>query len=153
MEQLQFRSLLEHPEYRESLLENVKNNSDWGFLYGWLEARLAELGQAVLPQVYAVFDRQEQMVGYYVLSAREVICHPPELFPWLGIILVFDPYRGRKYSPVMIADACQRAKADGFSDLYLVTEHEQYYERFGFTFVRDERYTDGSPTRLYHKAL
>lgn len=153
MNELIYRSLREHPACRDELLRRVRRNSDWAFLYGWLLGRLAEPERDGLPRICAVFDAQETMVGYYVLSAREVIRHPPEIKPWLGIILVFDGHRGKKYSPQMIAHACGAAKAAGYDELYLITEHDDYYERFGFTFLRSERYKSGAPTRLYRRAL
>lgn len=153
MEQLTFRSLAEHPEHREELLRRVAHNSDWTFLTPWLRERLAELGSGLLPQIFAAFDAQGQMVGYYVLSRQEVIRHGPELTPWLGIVLVFDGHRGKKYSPLLIGHACDQARHSGFGALYLITEHEHYYERFGFRFIRSERYLSGEPTKLYCRTL
>lgn len=149
MNKLIFRSLGQHPEYKEELLNKVKHNSDWSFLYGWLLDRFDELGTDMLPQIYAAFDEKENMVGYYVLSAKEMIKHDQNMKPWLGIILVFDEYRGKKYSPLMIERACETAKNLGFECLYLITEHDNYYERFGFEFVKEEHYENGERTKLY----
>lgn len=153
MDTLIYRSIEKHPEYKSELLHKVQMNSDWGFLHDWLLDRFAEIGSGILPQVYVVFDTQGAMVGYYVLCVQEVIHHDPSLKPWLGIILVFDEYRGRKYSPLIIEHACQTAKESGFEELYLVTEHENYYERFSFDFLHAARYLTGEPTKLYRRKL
>lgn len=81
MNALIYRSLRDHPVCRDELLRRVRRNSDWAFLYGWLPERLAEPEQDGLPRICAVFDPQETMVGYCVLSAREVIRHLPEMKP------------------------------------------------------------------------
>lgn len=73
MNALIYRSLRDHPACRDELLRRVRRNSNWAFLYGWLPE------QDGLPRICAVFDPQETMVGYCVLSAREVIRHLPEM--------------------------------------------------------------------------
>lgn len=90
---LTYRSLKQHPEYKEVLLDKVKSNSGWDFLYDWLLDRFEEMGQSVLPQIYMAFDEQENMTGYYVLCDKEIIRHDSDVKPWLGIILVFDDCR------------------------------------------------------------
>lgn len=73
--------------------------------------------------------------------------------PWRGIVLVFSGHRGKKYGPLLIEHVCDQARRSGFAALYLITEHEQYYERFGFHFIRPERYLSGEPTKLYCQTL
>lgn len=153
MYKLIYRCLNQYPEYKEELLNKVYANSDWSFLYGWLSKRIEESEHGILPRIYAVFDADENMVGYYVLSEKEVIAHTPDITPWLGIILVFDGYRGKSYSPEIIEHACQSARDMGYSELYLITEHNNFYERFGFEFICNEHYLSGEPTKLYRRLL
>lgn len=74
-------------------------------------------------------------MGYYALSDHEIIRDCPTGRIWLGIVLIFDGHRGKRYSPILLEHACRQAKASGFSELYLVTEHVNYYERFGFMHI------------------
>lgn len=53
----------------------------------------------------------------------------------------------------MIEHACQTARKLGFPQLYLITEHENYYERFGFAVIGEENYENGERTKLYKRIL
>lgn len=153
MEELTFYSIQAHPELARRLLEKVQTNSDWREVYGWLARRVNECGSGILPQVWMCVNRAGEAVGYYALSDHEIIRDCPAGRVWLGIVLIFDGHRGKGYSPVLIEHACGQAKASGFSELYLVTEHVNFYERFGFLHIGHAVYEHGLPTRVYRKAL
>lgn len=153
MAELTFLSINEHPELARTLLEAVQANSDWRQVSGWLSQRLSECGGAPLPQVWLCRNAAGEPVGYYALSDSEIIRGCPPGRAWLGILLIFDAHRGRKYSPILLEHACAQARACGFPALYLVTEHVNYYERFGFDHIGGAVYEDGSPTKVYRRLL
>lgn len=153
MTELTFSLIGEHPELGQLLMDRMRANSDWQEVYGWLAMRVSECGMDGLPQVWMCFDRNGEVVGYYALSDHEIIRDCPAGRVWLGIVLIFDGHRGKGYSPIMLEHACRQARASGFSELYLVTEHVNYYERFGFIHIGNAVYEHGLPTKVYRKNL
>lgn len=153
MAELTFFSIGEHPELGTLLMDRMRANSDWQEVCGWLARRVSECGRDGLPQVWLFCDSHGEPVGYYALSDHEIIRDCPAGRVWLGIVLIFDGHRGKGYSPVLLAHACGQAMALGFSELYLVTEHVNFYERFGFRHIGNAVYEHGLPTKVYRKAL
>ena len=134
-------------------MDRMRANSDWQEVYGWLATRVSECGMDGLPQVWMCFDGNGEVVGYYALSDHEIIRDCPAGRVWLGIVLIYDGHRGKGYSPIMLEHACRQARASCFSELYLVTEHVNYYERFGFIHIGNAVYEHGLPTKVYRKNL
>ncbi|MGN0763648.1 MAG: GNAT family N-acetyltransferase [Aristaeellaceae bacterium] len=153
MTELTVCSIGEYPALGQILLNKMRANSNWQEVDGWLAQRVTECGRDGLPQVWLCFDENGEPVGYYALSDHEIIRDCPAGRVWLGIILIFDGHRGKGYSPVMLEHACSQAGACGFTELYLVTEHVQYYERFGFQHIGNAVYEHGLSTKVYWKAL
>lgn len=94
-----------------------------------------------------------EAVGYYALFDHEILRDCPTGRIRLGIVLILDGHRGTGHSPILLKHTCRQAKASGFSELYLATEHVDSYERFGFMHIGNAVYEHGFPTKVYRKTL
>lgn len=70
-----------------------------------------------------------------------------ELKPWIGFVYTFREYRGNGYMKELIDYI---ASKENLSEVYVATEHEGLYEKFGFEYVK-ETATNGKTNRIYKK--
>lgn len=59
-----------------------------------------------------------------------------ELTPWYATMYVKEEYRNNGYSRILNDAILKEAKDRGFTTLYLKTNLENYYEKFGAVFVK-----------------
>ena len=60
----------------------------------------------------------------------------PELSPWYATMYVKKEYRGHGYSKILNDAILKEARERGFKEIYLKTTLNDYYEKFGATFVK-----------------
>ena len=77
----------------------------------------------------------------------------PEIFPWVSCVFVEKEYRGEHNSEKLIAKANEYAKTLGFTKTYIPTEFSGFYEKYGYTYVKDIVNYGGGTDRLYMKEL
>lgn len=58
-----------------------------------------------------------------------------DLNPWYATMYVKKEYRGKGYSKILNTAILKEAKNRGFSKLYLKSDLENYYEKFGAIFI------------------
>ena len=64
-----------------------------------------------------------------------------DLTPWLAALFVLPPYRGRGIGTSLIERCESEAKAAGFDRMYLyASDARDYYPRFGWTVIANDRY-------------
>ncbi len=77
----------------------------------------------------------------------------PEIFPWVSCVFVEKECRGRRISEKMIAAANEYAKSLGFEKTYIPTEFTGFYEKYGYSYVKDVVNYGGGTDRLYVKGI
>jgi GNAT superfamily N-acetyltransferase/adenylate kinase family enzyme len=73
----------------------------------------------------------------------------PEIFPWVSCVFVEKEYRGNRISEKLIAAANEYAKSLGFVKTYIPTEFTGFYEKYGYSYVKDIVNYGGGTDRLY----
>lgn len=68
-----------------------------------------------------------------------------DLYPWYSTMFVKEEYRKRGYSKILNDAILKEAKKRNFKKLYLKTNLENYYEKFGAKYI--EKLKDGE--KLY----
>lgn len=58
-----------------------------------------------------------------------------DLSPWYATMYVKDEYRGKGYSKILNDAILEEARNRGFEKLYLKSELENYYEKFGAKYM------------------
>ena len=75
------------------------------------------------------------LVGF--ISIFEHDCHERmDLSPWYATMYVKEKYRGRGYSKMLNDAIIKEAFNRGFEKLYLKTDLENYYEKFGAQYIK-----------------
>lgn len=94
----------------------------------------------------------DKLVSFLTLSAQDCISEPA-LTPWLGFFHTAPEYRGHRYGEILIEHACQTAKENGFSSVYIATDHVGLYEKYGFTYLENKIDIWGIDSHIYNKQL
>ena len=76
------------------------------------------------------FDDQGNPRGFGVLSSSDF---PKGSYsPWVGVVFVGEEYRGHRISQHLIEEMERKAKELSYEVIYLVTDHVNLYEKYGY---------------------
>ena len=93
-------------------------------------------------RVFVALEDSE-IAGYCTFA--EADCIPDVLYtPYVSFVFVGEEYRGNRLSEKMIRFALEYAKETGFDRVYLVSDHVNLYEKYGFVKV-DEKPAPWNP--------
>ena len=104
-----------------------------------------------LPQWYLLKDGAT-IVGGVALITNDFISRM-DLWPWLAALQIEEAYRGKGYARLLIEHVKEEARALGFEQLYLSTDHQELYEELGFTFIGMGYHPWGESSRIYQTTL
>ena len=94
----------------------------------------------------------DKLVSFVTLSITDCM-DDDSLFPWIGFVYTFPEYRGHRYSEKLINYAEALAKKQGYSRTYIATDHENLYEKFGYTYMESRPEKSGDMSKIYYKNL
>lgn len=83
------------------------------------------------------------IAGYCTFAKTDCIPNVPYT-PYIGYMFVGEPYRGNRLSEKLIDYALGYAKELGFQRVYLVSDHVNLYEKYGFKKI-DEKPAPWNP--------
>ena len=102
-------------------------------------------------RVIAAFDN-EKVCGYCIVSKTD--CIPDvEYTPYIGYVFVGEEYRGNRLSQKLIEYAMEYLKSIGFDKVYLTSDHENLYEKYGFEVIDRKIATWGAEEKIYMRKL
>ena len=134
-------------------LEQIKT-SDWGagqFLYKLLKEN--ELKKLCGEQTRVLMlVEEDKLVAFGTLAEKDDI-QPTDLTPWVGFVYTFPEYRGHKYAGELLAYAEKLAAEDGMEYVYISTNHEGLYEKYGYAFYQMMKDIGGEDSRVYRKCV
>ena len=76
-----------------------------------------------------------------------------EFTPWIGFVYTFPKYRGNRYMGILISYAEDMAKNNGYKNIYISTDKEGLYEKYGYSFFRIMKDRHNDDSRVYIKEL
>ncbi|WP_423055741.1 GNAT family N-acetyltransferase [Bacillus atrophaeus] len=88
----------------------------------------------------------------YALLRNDLISRQ-DLFPWLACLFVVPKLRGNEIGCALLRHALKEAHRKGFENLYLCTDLEGYYEKYGWVYIKNGYIFNGEPAKLYKKAV
>lgn len=138
---------------QEHWLRQIKK-SDWRagqFLYEKLsQNKLAEIAGKD-PRVFLLTDGDE-LISFCTFTEKDDI-QPTELTPWIGFVYTFPQYRGSRYIGKLFREIENTAAAEGVHEIFLSTNHNGLYEKYGFEFYQIMNDIDGEPSKVYKKHI
>lgn len=87
---------------------------------------------AMVPRWYVVCDQEKIIAGLGVIEND--FHERKDLTPNVCAVYVDQEYRNRGIAGQMLNHLCADMKAAGIETLYLLTDHDSFYERYGWEF-------------------
>ena len=154
IEQVEIINLLDDKKYLEEVSEWIwnewskKNNAKKEDVINRSEH---SLGYDKIPQMY-IAKYNNEVIGVVSIWRNDLITRQ-DLYPWMSTLIVKPEYRnkgvGKKLQEKCIEE-CKRLKYD---NLYLITDHDNYYEKTGWKFLEIAPVDNGSYTKIYKYKL
>ena len=94
----------------------------------------------------------EKIVAFCTLTRKDCV-DDDTLFPWIGFVFTAPEYRGNRYSGQLAEYACDKAKEQGFENVYIATDHIGLYEKYGFTYIESRVDMHNYICRIYYRKL
>ena len=140
-------------ENKEYWLSKIKE-SDWGagqFLYELLKNQKLKEYVGENTKVLMLVDG-ENLISFCTFAEKDDI-QPTELTPWIGWVYTFPNYRGHRYVGRLLSYAEALAKTDGINSIYISTNHNGLYEKYGYEFFEMMKDMHGEDSRVYVRYL
>ena len=103
-----------------------------------MESRKIFIPKYVQPYFYRLgtCDRlhENDIAGYCTAAKSDCIPDVPYT-PYIGYLFVDEKYRGQRLSQKLISYAMSYLQTLGFHQVYLVSDHENLYEKYGFKVI------------------
>lgn len=128
--------------------------SDWSageYLYHLLKNNSLKNLVGEKTHLFLLVDGEE-LLSFCTLAERDDV-QPTDLTPWIGFVYTYPEHRGHRYAEKLLAHAESAAHQDGAQSVYISTNHQGLYEKFGYTFLCTAIDVGGDPTRVYKKDL
>ena len=99
-----------------------------------------------------LLTEEEHLISFCTLVPQDEI-QDDTLLPWIGFVYTFPAYRGHRYSETLINHACAAAKAEGHKTVYLTSDEEGLYEKYGFKRWKPMQTIGGETTQVFTRNL
>ena len=100
-----------------------------------------------LPRFYLML-RGSEIIGAYALLTNDFISRH-DLMPWLACLFIEESERGQRLSQRIFDHAKVEVEGLGYSTIYLATDHNGFYDKFGWTRIEDGYDHCGGKTKIY----
>lgn len=102
-------------------------------------------------RIIIALDNQK-ICGYCTVAKTD--CIPNINYtPYIGYLFVDEEYRGNRLSQKLIQYAMDYLKSIDFDRVYLVTDHENLYEKYGFEIIDHKTAPWGTIEKIYMQKL
>ncbi len=149
MENLQIKSVRKYPNEWQAFSGYISSkwtDADGKRLY---DDCISHAANAVfcLPEWWVAYEGGTP-VGCVGLITNDFISRM-DLMPWLCALYVNEDKRGRGIAGKLIACVKEYAGKNGFSHIYLATDHVSFYEKYGGTCIGEGVHPWGETSRIY----
>ena len=139
--------------------------ADYSGLVKWVEAWDWIVGKTVSERLRSgAFDDRDTAViitveglyaGFCILESRDIYGTDidPELTPFITAVYVDPKFRGQRVSEKLLGTVCNYARSLGHEAVYLISNEQGYYEKFGFEICNQTVTLAGHTEPVYRKSL
>lgn len=103
-----------------------------------------------LPRFY-IAVQNDSIIGSYALLRNDLISRQ-DLTPWFACLFIVPELRGNEFGAALLEHAVKETNKKGFESLYLCTDLEGYYEKYGWSYLKESYIFNGDPTKVYVKS-
>lgn len=129
---VQIYKLKEHPEFKEEAAQWFHNK--WQIPQEAYAQSIAECLQGnTIPQWYVAIDHNKIIGGIGVIAND--IHNRKDLTPNVCALYVEEDYRNKKIAKKLLETVIEDMRSFHFKNLYLITDHTNFYERFGWQYL------------------
>lgn len=146
-------SVREKPEKVEEFIEYFQkcwSNNKTAIIYRDAISHSIE-GKGNLSQWYLLMNKEE-VIGCVSLLPNDFISRM-ELYPWLCALYIEESHRGHRYSRLLVERVKGDAQKFGFVSVYLATNHNGFYEKYGFQLIGEGYHPWGERSKVYEAKL
>ncbi|WP_163581295.1 GNAT family N-acetyltransferase [Gracilibacillus saliphilus] len=105
--------------------------------------------KSAIPRFY-VAVKEGNIIGTYALIRNDLNSRQ-DLCPWLACLYVDEQHRGNRFGYKLLEHALEEAAKKGYKNLYLSTDLEGYYEKYGWINSGIVYGVSGEHIKLYEK--
>jgi GNAT superfamily N-acetyltransferase len=103
-----------------------------------------------IPSFYiALID--DYIVGTFALIRNDLNSRQ-DIYPWLACLYVLPEHRGKEIGSRLLKHAIEETSRKGFENLYLSTDLEGYYEKYGWRHKGEVFGVSGGSLKIYTKS-
>ncbi len=150
LEKIKFINLKERIEYLEEVAKlywkewsEDKGDTIEGVIYRTKYC----LNVEDIPQTYIALHNNE-LVGMVSLW-RNDLCARQDLYPWMAGLYVKEKYRNLGIGIFLQNKAIEIARKLRYNKLYLITDHDNYYEKNKWEYLEEAPLGNGKMTKVY----
>lgn len=147
MMSIQIVGIRDNPEYLERGIDYFA--SKWGIdrkIYADSITHSITTGNP-LPRWYLLL-KNDEIIGSYGLITNDFISRQ-DLYPWLCALFIEKDERGRQLGSKLLEHGRTEAAKSGFGKLYLCTNHDGYYEKYGWKHIANGFHPWGEESKIY----
>lgn len=104
-----------------------------------------------IPQMY-IAKYKDEVVGTVSIWRNDLTARQ-DLFPWMAALYVKEEFRNLGIGKMLQQKCIEESKKMNYDNLYLITDHENYYEKTGWEFLEKAPLGDGNYTKIYRYNL
>ena len=93
-----------------------------------------------------------ELVSFCTMTGQDSV-RDETLIPWIGFVYTCPQRRGHRYANLVLEQAQQIAKAQGYDKIYIATSEIGLYEKYGFQYQEDRIDYWGSLQQVLYKNL
>ena len=154
MEELKVFNLVDKQEYLEEVSKWIweewsKNHN--AKLEDIIYRSKHSLNRNDIPQMYIALYKNE-VVGVVSLWRNDLMSRQ-DLYPWMATLYVKDVFRNKGIGKILQEKSIDVIRKLGYPYLYLITHHENYYEKMGWTFLEEAPLNNGEYIKIYKYKL
>lgn len=95
---------------------------------------------------------ENEIAGYCTVAKSD--CIPNVSYtPYIGYMFVDEKYRGQRLSQKLISFAASYLQTLGFHQVYLVSDHENLYEKYDFKVIDTKKAPWGEIEKIYLREI
>lgn len=95
---------------------------------------------------------ENDIAGYCTVAKSDCISNVPYT-PYIGYLFVDEKYRGHRLSQKLISYAMSYLRTLNFSQVFLVSDHENFYEKYDFKVIDKKPAPWGEMEKIYMREL